>query len=44
MTVRDIRPRAELCIKMGSGHFKSQFKKYKRGAVEERKYLEYLPM
>ena len=33
--VRDIRPRAELCIKMGGGHFESQLKKYKRGAVEE---------
>ena len=33
--VRDIRPRAELCIKMGGGHFESQLKKYKRGAIEE---------
>ena len=33
--VRDIRPRAELCIKMGSGHFESKLKKYKRGAFEE---------
>ena len=33
--VRDIRPRAELCIKMGGGHFESKLKKYKRGAIEE---------
>lgn len=25
--VRDIRPRAELCIKMGGGHFESKLKK-----------------
>ena len=31
--VRDIRPRAELCVKMGRRHFKSQLKKYKRGEV-----------
>ena len=29
--VRDIRPRAEMCIKMGGGHCESQLKKYKRG-------------
>ena len=33
--VRDIRPRAELCIKMDGGHFDSQLKKYKRGTIEE---------
>ena len=33
--VRDVRPRAELCIKMGGGHFESQLKKYKRGTIEE---------
>ena len=34
--VRDIRPRAELCIKMNSGHFfESLLKKYKRGTIEE---------
>ena len=32
---RDVRPRAELCIKMGGGHFESQLKKYKRRAREE---------
>ena len=25
--VRDVRPRAELCVKMDSGHFDSQLKK-----------------
>ena len=33
--VRDVRFRAELCIKMGCGHFESKLKKYKRGTVEE---------
>ena len=33
--VRDVRPRAEMCIKMGGGHFESQLKKYKRGMIEE---------
>ena len=33
--VRDVRPRAELCLKMGGGHFESQLKKYKRGTLEE---------
>ena len=33
--VRDVRPRAELCIQMGGGHFESQLKKYKRGTIEE---------
>ena len=31
--VRDVRPRAELCVKMGGGHFKSKLKKYKRGSI-----------
>ena len=29
----DIRRRAELCVKMGGRHFKSQLKKYKNGEV-----------
>ena len=33
--VRDVRPRAELCLKMGGGHFESLLKKYKRGTIEE---------
>ena len=33
--VRDTIPRAELCVKMGGGHFESQLKKYKQGRVEE---------
>ena len=33
--VRDVRPWAELCIKMGDGHFKSKLNKYKRGSIEE---------
>ena len=33
--VRDIRPRAELCLKMGGGHCEFQLKKYKRGTIEE---------
>ena len=37
--VRDVRPRAKMCIKMGGSHFKSQLKKYKRGTIEEKKYL-----
>ena len=32
--VRDVRPRAELCIRNGGGHFKSQLKKYRRGGVD----------
>lgn len=31
--MRDVRPQAELCLKMGGGHFKSQLKKYKRGTI-----------
>ena len=31
----DVRPRAELCIKMDSSHFESQLKKYKRKTIEE---------
>ena len=30
--VRDVRPSAEMCIKMGCTHFES---KYKRGMIEE---------
>ena len=33
--VRDVRPRAELCLKIGGGQFESQLKKYKRGTFEE---------
>ena len=33
--VRDVRPRAELCVKMGGGHFESKLKKYKRESIEE---------
>ena len=33
--VRDVRPRAELCVKMDGSHFDSQLKKYKRGTIEE---------
>ena len=33
--VRDVRPRAELCVKMDGGHFESKLKKYKRGTIEE---------
>ena len=33
--VRDVRPRAELCIKMGDNHFESKLKKYKRGSIQE---------
>ena len=33
--VRDVRPRAELCVKMDGGHFDSQLKKYRRGTIEE---------
>ena len=32
--VRDVRPRAELCIKMDGGYFESKLKKYKRGTIE----------
>ena len=32
---RDVRPRAELCVKMDSGHFESKLNKYKRGTIEE---------
>ena len=35
IAVRDVRPRAELCLKMGGGHFESQLKKYKTGTIEE---------
>ena len=37
--VRNVRPRAELCIKMDGGYFESNLKKYKQGRVEEWKYL-----
>ena len=33
--VRDVRPRAELCVKMGGGHFESKLMKYKRESIEE---------
>jgi len=33
--MRDVRPRAELCVKMDGGHFYSQLKKYKRGTIVE---------
>ena len=33
--MRDVRPRAELCVKMDGGHFDSQIKIYKRGTIEE---------
>ena len=33
--VRDVRPRAELCVKMDGGHFESKLKKHKRGTIEE---------
>ena len=33
--VRDVRPRAELCVKMGGSHFESKLKKYKRETIEE---------
>ena len=33
--VRDVRPRAELWVKMGGGHFESKLKKYKRGSIQE---------
>ena len=33
--VRDVRPRAELCIKMDGSQFESQLKKYKQGTIEE---------
>ena len=33
--VRDVRSRAELCIKMDGGHFESELKKYKQGTIEE---------
>ena len=32
---RDVRPRAELCVKMDGGHFESKLKKFKRGTIEE---------
>ena len=40
--VIDVRPRAELCVKMGGGHFKSKLKKYQRGSIQELKYLDRL--
>ena len=40
--VRDVRPRAEMCVKMGGGYFESKLKKYKRGSNEEEKYLDRL--
>ena len=33
--VKDVRPRAELCVKMDRGHFESKLKKYKSGTIEE---------
>ena len=33
--VRNVRTRAELCIKMDGGYFESKLKKYKQGRVEE---------
>ena len=33
---------AELCIKMGGGHFESKLQKYKRGIIEAKKYLDRL--
>ena len=33
--VRDVRPKAELCVKMGGGYFESKLQKYKRGTIEE---------
>ena len=33
--MRDVRPRDELCVKMGGGHFESKLKEYKRGFIEE---------
>ena len=33
--VRDVRPRAEMYVKMDGSHFDSQLKKYKRGTIEE---------
>ena len=33
--VTAVRPRAELCIKMGDSHFESKLQKYKRGTIEE---------
>ena len=28
-----VKPRAELCIKIGGGHFESKLKKYKRESI-----------
>ena len=33
--LRDVRPRAGLCIKMEGGHFESKLKKFKRETIEE---------
>ena len=33
--VSDIRPRDELCIKIGGRNFESQLKKKRRGTIEE---------
>ena len=33
--VNDIRPRDELCIKIGGRNFESQLKKKRRGTIEE---------
>ena len=33
--VRDVRPGAELCVKMDGGHSESKLKKYKHGSIEE---------
>ena len=31
--VRAVRLRAEICIKMGGGHFESKLEKYKSGSI-----------
>jgi len=31
--VRAVRLRAEICIKMGGGHFESKLEKYRRGSI-----------
>ena len=31
--VRVVRLRAEICIKMGGGHFESKLEKYRRGSI-----------
>ena len=34
--MRDVRPRAELCIKMDGGHFDSKLKKYKQNKTNKK--------